>query len=167
MHSRLRAGQSRRQARASAICFDFPGRLERLQRTRWQWFSMVALLLVLRLQAGLPLVLEVIVAVEFVIFMALPARAKTTDARKEEGMRQLWEVADFVRAMRRQVRFGEISRAPLRLLRVELRGDTSWNATGSARPPDAWDSSLQRPVRDRNESQQVLAGRDRRARPRV
>ncbi len=33
----------------------FPGRLERLSRSRWQWFSMVALLLVIRLQAGLPL----------------------------------------------------------------------------------------------------------------
>jgi hypothetical protein len=57
--------------------FRFPGRLERLQRTRWQWFSMVALLLVLRLQAGLPLALEVIVALEFVAFVALPVRAKT------------------------------------------------------------------------------------------
>ncbi len=63
--------------------FRFPGRLERLQRTRWQWFSMVALLLVLRLQAGLPLVLEVIVAGEFAVFMALPVRATTTDARRK------------------------------------------------------------------------------------
>jgi hypothetical protein len=55
----------------------FPGRLERLKRSRWQWFSMVALLLVLRLQAGLPLVLELIVLVEFVIFLALPVRAQT------------------------------------------------------------------------------------------
>ena len=63
--------------------FRFPGRLERLQRTRWQWFSMVALLLILRLQAGLPLILELIVAVEFVIFMALPVRVKTTGARRK------------------------------------------------------------------------------------
>jgi hypothetical protein len=55
----------------------FPGRLERLKRSRWQWFSMVALLLVLRLQAGLPLVLELIVLVEFEIFLALPVRAQT------------------------------------------------------------------------------------------
>jgi hypothetical protein len=62
--------------------FRFPGRLERLQRTRWQWFSMVALLLVLRLQAGLPLVLEVIVAAEFVIFMALPVKVAKTEAQR-------------------------------------------------------------------------------------
>ena|ERR1700675_4657890 len=60
----------------------FPGRLERLQRTRWQWFSMVALLLVVRLQVGLPLVLEIIVAVEFVIFMALPTRAGVPAGKK-------------------------------------------------------------------------------------
>jgi hypothetical protein len=62
--------------------FRFPGRLQRLRRTRWQWFSMVALLLVFRLQAGLPLVLEAIVAVEFAVFMALPTRAKTPDAQR-------------------------------------------------------------------------------------
>src|SRR5712691_2472383 len=70
-------------------------------------------------------------------------------------MRQLWEVADFVRSMRRQMRFGEISRSPLRLLRVELRNDTL-ECDWITRPPDVWDSSLRRPDRDRNESQQVL-----------
>jgi hypothetical protein len=60
----------------------FLGRLERLKRSRWQWFSMVALLLVLRLQGALPLVLELIVLVEFVTFMSLPVRAKTMDARR-------------------------------------------------------------------------------------
>ena len=63
----------------------FPGRIERLRRSRWQWFSMVALLLVLRLQAGLPLVLEAIVAVEFLIFLALPTRAETTKQTRKGG----------------------------------------------------------------------------------
>jgi hypothetical protein len=62
--------------------FRFPGRLERLSRSRWQWFSMVAMLLVLRLQAGVPLVLELIVGVEFAVFMALPVRVKTV--KKEQ-----------------------------------------------------------------------------------
>jgi hypothetical protein len=70
-------------------------------------------------------------------------------------MRQLWEVADFARAMRREMRFGEISRAPLRLLRVELRNNAV-ECDWVARPPDVWDSSLRRAVRDRNESLQVL-----------
>jgi hypothetical protein len=70
-------------------------------------------------------------------------------------MRQLWEVADFVRAMRRRMRFGEISRAPLKLLRVELRNDAV-ECDWIVRPPDIWDSSLRRPVRDQNESLQTL-----------
>jgi hypothetical protein len=52
-----------------------PGRIERLRRSRWQWFSMVGLLLVIRLQKGVPLVLEVMVALMFVLFLALPTRA--------------------------------------------------------------------------------------------
>jgi hypothetical protein len=52
-----------------------PGRIERLRRSRWQWFSMVGLLLVIRLQKGLPLVLEATVALMFLLFLALPTRA--------------------------------------------------------------------------------------------
>ena len=55
------------------------GRVERLRRSRWQWFSMVALLLVLRMQVGAPLVLEVMVALQFIIFIAIP----TTPAAKQ------------------------------------------------------------------------------------
>jgi len=71
-------------------------------------------------------------------------------------MRQLWEVADFVRSMRRQMRFGELSRAPLRLRRVELQDDTV-ECDWMTRPPDIWDASLRREQRDHNESIQALA----------
>jgi hypothetical protein len=54
-----------------------PGRIERLQRSRWQWFSMVALMLILRLQNDLPLVLEGMALLQFVVFLALPNRVKT------------------------------------------------------------------------------------------
>jgi hypothetical protein len=64
----------------------FPGRIERLRRSRWQWFSMVALLLVVRLQAGLPLVLETIVAVEFLIFLAVPTRVEKVQGKKSRSM---------------------------------------------------------------------------------
>ncbi len=56
-----------------------PKRMERLRRSRWQWFSMVALLLVLRLQTGTPLILELTVALQFIAFMALPTRAEATE----------------------------------------------------------------------------------------
>jgi len=70
-------------------------------------------------------------------------------------MRLLWEVADFVRAMRRQMRFGELSRAPLKLLRVEIHNEAV-ECAWVARPADIWDSSLRRPAKDRNESLQAL-----------
>src|SRR5207245_3702312 len=81
------------------------------------------------------------------------------EARREKegaGMNPFWEVADFIRGLRREMRFGELSRAPLRLLRLELRGEAlacDW----VARPPDIWDADLRQPVRDRNESRQALA----------
>ena len=65
--------------------FRFPGRLERLQRTRWQWFSMVAVLLAVRMQTGVPTILEAIVAVQFVIFFALPTRTGSSLGKGRSG----------------------------------------------------------------------------------
>lgn len=63
----------------------FPTRLERLRRTRWQWFSMVAVLLAVRLQTGVPTILEAIVVVQFVIFFALPTRTGTSLGKGRSG----------------------------------------------------------------------------------
>ncbi len=71
-------------------------------------------------------------------------------------MRQLWQVADFIRGVRREMRFGELSRAPLRLLRFELRTGTA-ECDWMLRPADAWDANVSSSVRDRNESLQALA----------
>ena len=70
-------------------------------------------------------------------------------------MRLLWGIADFGRAVHRQMRFGELSRAPLRLLRVEWRGvvaECEW----MARPLDDWDRGLPRQVSDANAAEQAL-----------
>jgi hypothetical protein len=58
--------------------FRLYDRVERVRRTRWQWFSMVALLLVIRLQQPVPLGLEIMVAAQFLLFLALPVK---TNAR--------------------------------------------------------------------------------------
>lgn len=57
--------------------FRLAGRIERLRRSRWQWFSLVAFMLVLRLQQQLPMVAELMVALEFALFMALPKAPDT------------------------------------------------------------------------------------------
>jgi hypothetical protein len=70
-------------------------------------------------------------------------------------MKPLWEIADFLRATRRRLRFGQLSRAPLLIRRVELRGnevECEW----TVRPADPWDASLRECERQRNMSQQAL-----------
>lgn len=69
----------------------FPNRLERLRSSRWQWFSMVAVLLAVRVQMGVPTILEAIALVQFVIFFALPAEDRNFDGKKEgAGMNLFW-----------------------------------------------------------------------------
>lgn len=71
-------------------------------------------------------------------------------------MMPLRQIADFFRKMRTENRYGEFSRAPLKLLRLEVkreRAELEW----LARPPDAWDRGLTPAVGERNASQQALA----------
>ena len=70
-------------------------------------------------------------------------------------MKQLWEAADFVRNLRRRLRFGELSRAPLKLLRLELRGEEA-ECEWLARPADPWDSDLPPGIGERHASLQAL-----------
>ncbi len=70
-------------------------------------------------------------------------------------MKQLWQAADFCREMRRQLRFGELSRSSLRLLRLELRGEAV-ECEWIARPPDVWDAGLRPRTQHRNASLQAL-----------
>jgi hypothetical protein len=77
--------------------FRLTSRLERLHKTRWQWFAMVLILVLVRLQNGLPLVVELTAALQFVIFLALPAqkqlqantKEKSGRNRRKTGMRQM------------------------------------------------------------------------------
>lgn len=62
--------------------FRLSDRIERLRRTRWQWFAMVALLLVIRLQQPVPLALELMVVAQFVLFLALPVRMEAKSGER-------------------------------------------------------------------------------------
>jgi hypothetical protein len=78
-----------------------------------------------------------------------------SDGGEAKMMRYLCEIGEFVRRLRIQARFGELSRAPLQLLRLELgRGiaECDW----IARPPDRWDVELQLKAAERNASLQAL-----------
>jgi hypothetical protein len=55
--------------------FYLTDRIERLRRSRWQWASMVAVMLVLRLQNQLPLAIEIMVGMMFLIFLVFPVQA--------------------------------------------------------------------------------------------
>src|ERR1700682_3345498 len=63
----------------------FSGRLERLRRSRWQWFAMVSFMIVLRLQQQQPLVLELMAAVQFLLSLPLPTRAATPGAERRSN----------------------------------------------------------------------------------
>jgi hypothetical protein len=67
----------------------------------------------------------------------------------------LLHVADFIRRLRVQMRFGELSRAPLRLLRLQLWPGTV-ECDWMARSSDAWDEALPRSQRDRCASFQAV-----------
>ena len=70
-------------------------------------------------------------------------------------MRLLWGISDFGRAMHREMRFGELSRAPLRLLRFEWRGAVA-ECEWLARAADPWDGELPQGVRNANVAEQAL-----------
>jgi hypothetical protein len=56
--------------------FVLTDRIERLRKSRWQWFSMVLLLIFARMQSGAPLVAELTVLTQFVVFLALPSEKR-------------------------------------------------------------------------------------------
>ena len=70
-------------------------------------------------------------------------------------MKTIFGAADFVRNIRRKMRFGELSRAPLHLLRLEV---TEFNVKCDwyMRPADEWDDALPAAVRENNQSIQAV-----------
>lgn len=53
------------------------------------------------------------------------------------------------------MKYGELSRSPLRLLRVQWTGENA-ECDWMARPPDTWDASLPKAVRQQHASVQAL-----------
>ena len=64
-------------------------------------------------------------------------------------------VSHFFLALRLQLRFGELSRAPLRLIRLQIN-DTQAECDWIARSQDPWDADLAREIGQRHASLQAL-----------
>lgn len=70
-------------------------------------------------------------------------------------MKTIFDAADFLRNGRRKLRFSELSRAPLHLLRLEVTESTV-RCDWFMRPPDQWDADLPAAVRENNQSMQAV-----------
>jgi hypothetical protein len=76
---RARAGNAGQVALTPREFLRLTDRLDRLRRTRWQWFAMVLTIVVIRLQSGVPLAIELTAALEFVIFLSLPTQKQQSN----------------------------------------------------------------------------------------
>lgn len=59
---------------APHVFFGMTNRLERLRRSRWQWFAIVLLLYIMRGQLGAFMIVEITALVQFILFLALPTQ---------------------------------------------------------------------------------------------
>jgi hypothetical protein len=70
-------------------------------------------------------------------------------------MNVIWEASEFIRRVRVRMRFGDLSRAPIELLRLQVNkseAECDW----LIRPMDPWDLVLPERIRETNHSLQAL-----------
>jgi hypothetical protein len=91
----------------------------------------------------------------FAIFPSDPFRENWTLEGESGLVKQLLKASQFLHGFRVQMRFGGLSRAPLRLLRLQML-DTVVECDWLARSPDPWDADLSRSVQQRHASLQAL-----------
>jgi hypothetical protein len=70
-------------------------------------------------------------------------------------MREIIDAVGFFQEIRKQLRFGEFSRLPLRLERFEVMGNSA-ECDWWMRPPDPWDIDLPARLREEHMTQQAL-----------
>jgi hypothetical protein len=69
--------------------------------------------------------------------------------------KRLWEVGLFARSLRVQMRYGDLTRAPLRMIRFQLKESVA-ECDWIARVPDPWDAGLRPEIGQRHASLQAL-----------
>jgi len=70
-------------------------------------------------------------------------------------MKGICQIAEFLWKLRMHLRFGELSRAPLQLLRFEMASESA-TCEWLSRDADPWDSYLESTTRDGNSTLQAL-----------
>jgi hypothetical protein len=91
-------------------------------------------------------------------FHTSPSEPYSNDWRREGRpwlAEQFYNVSQFLRGMRIKMRHGELTRAPLKLLRFNILGEIV-KCDWLARPPDQWDDDLAPGLRERHASLQAL-----------
>jgi hypothetical protein len=89
-------------------------------------------------------------------FLPSDSYRKRRTPNGEAGLvKQFWSAGQFLRGLRVQMRFGELTRAPLRLLRLQMRAEEV-ECDWVARALDPWDASLSNRVQQRHASLQTL-----------
>ena len=89
------------------------------------------------------------------IFLSDPFSENWTLERKGGLAKQVYRVSQFVQGLRFQMRFGELSRAPIRLIRLQMV-DKVVECEWMARSLDPWDVDLSQNVQQMHASLQSL-----------
>ena len=74
---------------------------------------------------------------------------------KDHLFRKISSISNFIRGFNHELRFGELSRAPLCMLRFQITAEIA-ECDWMARMPDPWDSDLPRRVQLEHQSRQAL-----------
>jgi len=89
------------------------------------------------------------------IFPSDPYRKNWATEGKGGLFKQLYKASQFLHGLRVQMRFGELTRAPLRLIRLQIL-DEAVECDWFARVPDRWDADLARKIQQRHASLQAI-----------
>ena len=84
-----------------------------------------------------------------------PNRAGTWSESSLRLAKRLCDVSHFLRDLRVHLRFGELTRAPLRMLRFQVSEDVA-ECDWMARAPDPWDADLPAGIGQRHASLQAI-----------
>ena len=92
------------------------------------------------------------------VFDVSPFEPYTNDWRQEGRpwlAEQFCNVGQFLRGLRVRMRFGELTRAPLHLIRLNIHGEIV-KCDWLARSPDPWDAGIAKNIREQHASLRSL-----------